>query len=129
MDRKGPAPQQLPIQQQQVGIASRRLPAAPLLAQPPRLRGTSPSAGAVATVSAAPPPQPLSPSQVIALVRDARSRALAGGDSHPAEAPGGALNPGITLDLIGKSIPSLPDEVVDILRQGVERCVLEHPSL
>jgi hypothetical protein len=67
---------------------------------------------------------PLSPGQVVALVRDARKKALGDDDSRtPADAPAGAdgLKPGITLDLIGKNIPALPDEVVDILRNGVER--------
>ncbi|KAK0633298.1 RAM signaling pathway protein-domain-containing protein [Immersiella caudata] len=75
---------------------------------------------------------PLSPGQVAALVRDARKKALGDDDARtPADAPVGAdgLKPGITIDLIGKNIPALPDEVVDILRNGVERLALSHNSL
>ncbi|KAK4165800.1 RAM signaling pathway protein-domain-containing protein [Cladorrhinum sp. PSN259] len=89
-------------------MASRRLPFPPLPVAPPPL-------------------QSLNADEVIALVRDAREKAIADEETRPAE-PGG-LKPGITLDLIRKNIPVLPDEVIDILRQGVERLALSHNSL
>jgi len=77
---------------------------------------------------------PLSPGQVITLVRDARKKAFGDDDGRaPAEAGSGPgadpIKPGITIDLIAKNIPALPDEVVDILRNGVERLALSHNSL
>jgi hypothetical protein len=69
-----------------------------------------------------PPAIPLSPGQVVAIVREARKKALQGDDSRGvADADADGLKPGITLDLIAKNIPTLPDEVVEILRNGVER--------
>jgi hypothetical protein len=66
-------------------------------------------------------PSPLTPGQVITLVREARKKALGDDENRPATVDADGLKPGITLDLIGKNIPALPDEVVDILRNGVER--------
>ncbi|KAK3989168.1 RAM signaling pathway protein-domain-containing protein [Cladorrhinum sp. PSN332] len=92
-------------------MASRRLPFPPLPVAPPP-----------------PVSQPLNSDEVIALVRDAIHKAIQDEETRPAE-PGG-LKTGITLDLIGKNIPVLPDEVVDILRQGViERLALSHNYL
>ena len=71
-----------------------------------------------------PPAIPLSPGQVLAIVREARKKALPGDDSRGvADLDADGLKPGITitLDLIAKNIPTLPDEVVEILRNGVER--------
>lgn len=74
---------------------------------------------------AVPPAIPLSPGQVVAIVREARKKALQGDDSRgvAADVDADGLKPGITLDLIAKNIPTLPDEVVEILRNGVERYV------
>ncbi|KAK5663201.1 hypothetical protein OQA88_6619 [Cercophora sp. LCS_1] len=71
---------------------------------------------------------PLSPGQVVALVREARKKAAAD-DENRTSADSDSLKPGITLDLIGKNIPALPDEVVDILKNGVERLALSHNTL
>lgn len=71
-----------------------------------------------------PPAVPLSPGQVVAIVREARKKALQGDDSRAvADTDADSIKPGITLDLIAKNIPTLPDEVVEILRNGVERYV------
>ena len=71
------------------------------------------------------PPIPLSPGQVVAIVREARNKALQGNESRgAAEADADGLKPGITLDLIAKNIPTLPDEAIEILQNGVERYVL-----
>ncbi|KAK1836992.1 RAM signaling pathway protein-domain-containing protein [Podospora conica] len=78
----------------------------------------------------APPSVPLSPGQVVAIVREARKKALLGDDSRgAADADADGLKPGITLDLIAKNIPTLPDEVIEILRNGVERLALSHNFL
>ncbi|KAK1758444.1 RAM signaling pathway protein-domain-containing protein [Echria macrotheca] len=86
--------------------------------------GAVPGAAPAVTASG-----PLSPGQVVALVREARKKALADEETRAAATDLDGLKPGITLDLIGKNIPALPDEVVDILRNGVERLALSHNSL
>ncbi|KAK3363517.1 RAM signaling pathway protein-domain-containing protein [Lasiosphaeria hispida] len=129
MDRKAP-PAQLQQQAQPgqsiqllqnnlnlKGIPSRRL------VPPPQSRGVPVAAAATATATT-----PISPGQVIALVREARKKALADDENRPATDADG-LKPGITLDLIRKNIPALPDEVVDILRGGVERLAISHNYL
>ncbi|KAK4453547.1 RAM signaling pathway protein-domain-containing protein [Podospora aff. communis PSN243] len=145
MERKAPQ-SLLQSQQQQApplmknGIPRRLVP--PPQPRPGPATGPGPTATGlptpgppgVTTAAATAPANatPLSPGQVTALVRDARKKALGDDDSRtPADAPVGAdgLKPGITLDLIGKNIPALPDEVVDILRNGVERLALSHNSL
>ncbi|KAK4229003.1 RAM signaling pathway protein-domain-containing protein [Podospora fimiseda] len=101
-------------------MASRRLPFSPLTVAPPPPPPPPPAS------------QPLNPHEVIALVLEARQKAVEDEEARPAAEPGaGGLKPGITLDLIGKNIPVLPDEVVDILRQGhgVERLALSHNYL
>ncbi|KAK0723930.1 RAM signaling pathway protein-domain-containing protein [Apiosordaria backusii] len=84
-------------------------------------RGTSPNANF--------PVGPLlSPTQVIALVGEARRKALAQDEETRPPGTTGA-GTGITLDLIGKNIPVLPDEVVEILKTGVERLAISHNAL
>ncbi|VBB73285.1 Putative protein of unknown function [Podospora comata] len=87
-------------------------------------RGTSPNANNANTGPL------LSPNQVVALVREARRKAIEDEETRtPVSGTTGATGSGITLDLIGKNIPVLPDEVVDILRTGVERLALSHNAL
>jgi len=132
MERKAPPPllqsqQQAPLPLTKNGMPTRRLVPLPQAPRPglpgpfPTTAGPGPTGtSAPATGTATGPP--LTPGQVVALVRDARKKALADDDSRaPADADG--IKPGITIDLIGKNIPALPDEVVDILRNGVERWV------
>ncbi|KAK4181242.1 RAM signaling pathway protein-domain-containing protein [Triangularia setosa] len=139
--RKAPPPlgppQQQQQQQQQRSVSGGGMPLSrvhqqqqqllrfsPLATVQNKSRGTSPSANIVTTGPL------LSPNQVIALVREARRKAIADEETRP-PAPGttGTAGSGITLDLIGKNIPVLPDEVVEILRTGVERLALSHNAL
>lgn len=67
----------------------------------------------------------LSPNQVIALAREAMNDALQENETQAAEASGVStdLKPGITIDLSRKNIQALPDEVVDIIKNELERLV------
>lgn len=64
----------------------------------------------------------LPPSQVISLARDAMRNALES-ENQVAEAGavGASLKPGVTVDLSRKNIEVIPDEVVDILKNELER--------
>lgn len=106
MERKAPPP--LPLKQQPQPPPKNGIPAR----RPPPQQQPRPVIPTSTT--------PLSPGEVIALVREARKKAAAD-DENRATADSDSLKPGITLDLIGKNIPALPDEVVDILKNGVER--------
>lgn len=68
---------------------------------------------------------PLSPNQVVALAREAMKSALQENETQAAEASGVStdLKPGITIDLSRKNIQALPDEVVDIIKNELERFV------
>jgi hypothetical protein len=139
MERKAPQPLLQSQQQQQQQALPLMKNGIPRRLVPPPQPRPGPATGPGPTATGLPTPgppgvttatanaTPLSPGQVVALVRDARKKALGDDDTRaPADAPAGAdgLKPGITIDLIGKNIPALPDEVVDILRNGVERWVL-----
>lgn len=65
----------------------------------------------------------LSPGQVIGLAMEAMRAALNESDTQAAEASGVSndLRPGLTIDLSRKNIQSLPDEVVDIIKNELER--------
>lgn len=116
-ERKAPPP--LPLQQEQgQPLAKNGMPSRRQVPPPQVPRTAVPPAGT-----------PLSPGQVVALVRDARKKAIADDENRPAAPDADGLKVGITLDLIGKNIPALPDEVVDILRNGVERLALSHNTL
>jgi hypothetical protein len=69
---------------------------------------------------------PISPSQVIVLAREAMKTALQDNESQAAEASGvsNELKPGVTIDLSRRNIQELPDEVVDIIKHELERCVV-----
>ncbi|KAL7623920.1 RAM signaling network component [Parahypoxylon ruwenzoriense] len=66
---------------------------------------------------------PLSAVQVIALAREAMDSALQENETQAAEASGVSteLKPGVTIDLSRKNIQALPDEVVDIIKNELER--------
>lgn len=68
---------------------------------------------------------PLSAGQVIALAREAMNDALQENETQAAEASGVSteLKPGVTIDLSRKNIQGLPDEVVDIIKNELERSV------
>lgn len=65
---------------------------------------------------------PLPPSKVVALARDALRSALEN-ESQVAEGgvPGGSIKPGVTVDLSRKNIQKIPDEVVNIVKNELER--------
>jgi len=62
-------------------------------------------------------------SQVVALVRGAMQVALEDEQTKTADANGMELRTGITIDLSYKNINTFPDEVVDIIKEELERCV------
>lgn len=67
----------------------------------------------------------MSANQVIALAREAMRSAIRDNESQAAEASGVSteLKPGVTIDLSRRNIQELPDEVVDIIKKELERCV------
>ncbi|TQN71398.1 Leucine-rich repeat-containing protein sog2 [Colletotrichum shisoi] len=96
-------------------------PPPPLPPMPKDLRNLS--TGATLSASA-----PMTSAQVIALARDAMQSALYENESQAAEASAvsNELKPGITIDLSRKGIQKLPDEVVDIIKNELERLALSH---
>ncbi|KAI4592367.1 RAM signaling network component [Pestalotiopsis sp. 9143b] len=74
---------------------------------------------------------PMSASQVIALAREAMRSAIRDNESQAAEASGVSteLKPGVTVDLSRRNIQQLPDEVVDIIKNELERLALSHNKL
>ncbi|CAK7224953.1 RAM signaling network component [Sporothrix bragantina] len=74
---------------------------------------------------------PIAASQVIALAREAMKDALRHTDQQAGD--GGDINnelkPGLTIDLSRKNIQRLPDEVVDIIMNKLERLALSHNKL
>ncbi|KAH8880048.1 RAM signaling pathway protein [Thozetella sp. PMI_491] len=85
----------------------------------------------VASSSNLAPNPPMSSGQVIALAREAMRAALDEHETQAAEASGvsNELKPGVTIDLSRKNIARLPDEVVDIIKNELERLALSHNSL
>ena len=65
----------------------------------------------------------MSSAQVIALAREAMRAALGENQTQAVEASavGTELNLGVTIDLSRKNIVKLPDEVVDIIKNELER--------
>lgn len=66
----------------------------------------------------------LPPSQVIALARDSMRSALES-ENQAAEvgSVGASIKPGVTVDLSRKNIHRIPEEVVDIVKNELERSV------
>ncbi|KAI0843501.1 putative cell morphogenesis protein Sog2 [Hypoxylon sp. FL0890] len=89
-------------------------------------RSNSSNSGSMLSATA-----PLSAGQVIALAREAMNSALRENETQAAEASGVSteLKPGITIDLSRKNIQALPDEVVDIIKNELERLALSHNKL
>ncbi|KAK4101978.1 hypothetical protein N658DRAFT_558654 [Parathielavia hyrcaniae] len=83
--------------------------------------------------------QPVSPSQVLAMAREAMRaaheneamRAAHENEAQAAEAGGvsDTPKPGLTIDLSRKKIQTLPEEVVDIIKDELERLALSHNYL
>ncbi|ATY59151.1 RAM signaling SOG2 [Cordyceps militaris] len=72
----------------------------------------------------------LTPAQVISLARDAMRMALESeGQTVEASSAGTGLKSGVTVDLSRKSIQKLPEEVVDIVKDELERLALSHNQL
>ncbi|KAI0972880.1 RAM signaling pathway protein [Xylaria arbuscula] len=89
---------------------------------------SSASTASSATLSAS---APMSSPQVINLAREKMKTALQDNESQAAEASGvsNELKPGVTIDLSNLSIKHLPDEVVDIIKNELERLALSHNKL
>ncbi len=68
---------------------------------------------------------PLAASQVMALAKEAMRDALRDSDQQAGDASevSSELKPGLTVDLSRKNIQKLPDEVVDIMMNKLERSV------
>ncbi|KAM0330721.1 hypothetical protein ACHAQA_003673 [Verticillium albo-atrum] len=104
----------------------RRMPMGNSLPPPmppmPNIRNTS-SSNATLSASA-----PMSSAQVISLAREAMQKALRENESQAAEASAVSndLKPGVTIDLSRKGIQKLPEEVVDIIKNELERLALSH---
>jgi hypothetical protein len=66
---------------------------------------------------------PISAGQVIALAREAMKMALEENQTKAAETSGVSndLKPGVTIDLSHKQIQRFPEEVVDIIKNELER--------
>jgi hypothetical protein len=77
-------------------------------------------------------PTPISDDEVVALAKaafehsrsDLSQRAAA--ESAPRELQ--QQQPGITIDLGHKNIARLPDEVIDVIRDEIERCLCPVPA-
>ena len=70
------------------------------------------------------------PSQVIALAREAMREALQSENRQGADRNGvNGLKTGVTVDLSRKHISKLPDEVIDIVKNELERLALSHNQL
>jgi hypothetical protein len=95
------------------------IPPMPPVPPMPTMIRNMPSASSLA-VSA-----PMAPGQVIALAREAMQHALAENENKAAEASAVStdLKPGLTIDLSRKNIHWLPDEVVDVIKNELERLV------
>lgn len=71
------------------------------------------------------PQLPINANQVIALAREAMKNALEENKNQAAEASAvsNTLKPGVTIDLSHRGIQRFPDEVVDIIKNELERFV------
>ncbi|KAH8596482.1 RAM signaling pathway protein-domain-containing protein [Bisporella sp. PMI_857] len=74
---------------------------------------------------------PPSTAQVVALVREAMRNALNENKTKAAEASevGKELTPGVTVDLSSKDIRYFPEEVIDIIKNEIERLALSHNQI
>ncbi len=90
---------------------------------------SSTTAAPTTTVAAAPAiGPPISPGQVVKLAREAMEKAVTDDKNRASESEASAiqgdtltLRPGITIDLSRNNIPLLPDEVIDIIKDKLER--------
>ncbi|KAI9771324.1 MAG: RAM signaling network component [Geoglossum simile] len=84
------------------------------------------------TIRYAPSQPAISAGQVVALAEEAMKaareemqRSVSGGDAGA----GGDLKPGVTIDLGHKYIARIPDEMVDIIKDEIERLALSHNQI
>ncbi|KAI5462178.1 RAM signaling pathway protein-domain-containing protein [Mariannaea sp. PMI_226] len=123
-------------------------PTPPPSAPPPAAPGRRPVPNSAATSNGPPPPPPpipnlrkipsasalvgsnMSSTQIINIAREAMRNALES-ESKAAEASavGTGLKTGVTIDLSRKGIQKLPEEVVDIVKNELERLALSHNQL
>lgn len=68
----------------------------------------------------------ISANQVVALAREAMKAAIEENQNKAAEASGVSteLKPGVTIDLSHKQIQRFPEEVVDIIKNELERYII-----
>jgi len=73
---------------------------------------------------------PISAGQVVLLAREAMKNALDENQKKAAEASGvsNELKPGVTIDLSHKQIQKFPEEVVDIIKNELERYSMSCPT-
>jgi hypothetical protein len=71
----------------------------------------------------------ISASEVVALAKEAMRNALEENQTKAAETSGvsNELKPGVTIDLSHKQIQKFPEEVVDIIKNELERYGAVHP--
>ncbi|KAI1329359.1 RAM signaling pathway protein [Xylariaceae sp. FL0255] len=102
----------------------RRMPPPPAFSMPPLPPPPIPAKYSASS-------NPMSSVQVINLAREEMKAALKDNESQAAEASvvGNEHRPGVTIDLSRLNIHSLPDEVVDIIKNELERLALSHNKL
>ena len=116
MDRSRGLPENPAQARRAVAVAAAMNPVA--LPPMPSFRDTSSNPSLNLSASA-----PLSAGQVISLAKEAMKVALDENETQVAEASGVSndLRPGLTIDLSRKNIQKLPEEVVDIIKNELER--------
>ena len=102
----------------------RPVPAGP----PPNLLGSQvPPVPPIPNIRNVPPPnpQPAYAARVLALARQAMQKALQENEAQAQSAEGGVvssdLKTGVTIDLSRKNIRELPEEIVDVIKDELER--------
>jgi hypothetical protein len=86
-------------------------------------RAPNPTVHLVPSNSSLSAPVTITASQVLDLAKEAMKNALEENKTKAAEASGvsNELKPGVTIDLSHKNIQDFPDEVVDIIKNELER--------
>ncbi|KAK4455772.1 leucine-rich repeat-containing protein sog2 [Podospora aff. communis PSN243] len=120
MERPRGLPENPSIARRAVAAAAMSNPPPPV----PSLRKTRSNSSLSAATA------PPSSSQVLALAREAM-RIAHENEAKAAQASGvgDTLKPGLTIDLSRKKIEVLPDEIVDIIKDELERLALSHNQL
>lgn len=79
-------------------------------------------------LSRGPPRPPLSTAEILSLAREAiekgeESRDLIRRNTEPvaSDVQPALQHPGVTLDLCHKNIPAIPEELIDIIKDEIER--------